>query len=46
LALDNIAEKIDLKNEENVKKMLEACVGTKFSKNWGTMVVDLAYKAC
>lgn len=44
--LDEIATKIDIKNEELVRQILAACVGTKFSKNWGNLVVDLAYEAC
>lgn len=44
--LDETADKIDISDEKNIKKMLQSCVGTKFSKNWGEMIVDLAYRAC
>lgn len=44
--LEEIAIKIDLKDEEKIKQILAACVGTKFSKNWGKLVVDLSYEAC
>ena len=39
------AETLDLKNEAEVKKAMNSCVGTKFSARWGSLVVDLAYKS-
>lgn len=44
--LEEIALKVDIHDELTVKQILAACVGTKFSKNWGSLVVDLAFKAC
>lgn len=44
--MEEMAIKIDIKNEGIIKQILAACVGTKFSKNWGQIVVELAYEAC
>jgi T-complex protein 1 subunit gamma len=43
--INEIAETIDVKNDEEIKKALRSCVGTKFSSRWGNLVVDLALKA-
>lgn len=44
--LNEIAVPIDVNNDEDVKKALSSCVGTKFSARWGSLVTDLALKAC
>lgn len=44
--IEEVAEKIDINNEEEVRRALYSCIGTKFSKNWGDLVVELALKAC
>ena len=44
--MDDMAIKINIENDKIIKQILSACVGTKFSKNWGQIVVDLAYEAC
>lgn len=45
-ALAEIAIPIDLNDENDVKKAIYSCVGTKFSDRWGSLVVDLSLKAC
>lgn len=44
--LNEIAVSIDVNKDEDIKKALTSCVGTKFAARWGTLVVDLALKAC
>ena len=44
--LEEIAVPIDVMNDDDVKKALNSCVGTKFAARWGSLVVDLALKAC
>lgn len=44
--LEEIAVPIDVMNDDDIKKALNSCVGTKFAARWGTLVVDLALKAC
>lgn len=44
--IDNIAVPIDVNSDEQVKKALTSCVGTKFAARWGSLVVDLALTAC
>jgi len=43
--INEIAEPIDVKNDEDVKKALRSCIGTKFASRWGNLVVDLALKS-
>ena len=45
-SIEEIAQDIDLENDEEVKRALYSCIGTKFSKNWGDLVVNLSLKAC
>jgi T-complex protein 1 subunit gamma len=40
-----IATPIDLQDAEAMKRLIHTCVGTKFSSNWGDLVVDMAIKA-
>ncbi len=44
--LEEIAVPINLEKEEDLKKTLDSCVGTKFSRIWGSLIVDLALKSC
>jgi len=44
--LEQIAVKIDVNNDEDVKKALYSCVGTKFAARWGSLIVDLALGSC
>ena len=40
--LDELAVDIDLEKEEDVKKALISCIGTKFASRWGDLIVQLA----
>lgn len=44
--LEEIAIKIDVNNDDDVKKALYSCVGTKFAARWGSLIVDLALGSC
>lgn len=44
--LETMAVKIDVNNDDDIKKALFSCVGTKFAARWGTLIVDLALNAC
>jgi T-complex protein 1 subunit gamma len=44
--IDQAGVKIDINDDFECKKALVSCVGTKFAARWGSMVVDLALKAC
>lgn len=44
--LDELAVDIDLEKEEDVKKSLVSCIGTKFASRWGDLIVHLALHAC
>ena len=44
--LNDIAVPLDLNDEDDVKKALFSCIGTKFAKKWGSLVVDMALTAC
>ena len=43
--LSEIAVPIDTSKDDEMKKALTSCVGTKFAARWGDMVVNLALKA-
>jgi len=45
-ALAKMAVPVDLTNENDIRKAIKSCVGTKFSDRWGSLVVDLSLKAC
>lgn len=45
-ALAKMAVPVDLSNEDDIRKAIKSCVGTKFSDRWGSLVVDLSLKAC
>jgi T-complex protein 1 subunit gamma len=44
--LNEIAIPIDLNDDNDLRKSLTSCVGTKFADRWGTLIVDLALTAC
>lgn len=44
--LDDIAIDIDVDNDDDVRKALVSCVGTKFAARWGNLVTNLALNAC
>ena len=44
--LNDLAVPINLENDEDVKKALFSCIGTKFAHRWGDLIVNLALKAC
>ena len=44
--LDDLAVDIDLNKEEDVRKALVSCIGTKFASRWGDLIVQLALQAC
>lgn len=44
--LNDIATPLDINDDNDLKKALNSCVGTKFYDRWGTMIVDLSLKAC
>jgi len=37
---------IDINDDEDVKKALTSCVGTKFAARWGSLIINLALGAC
>lgn len=37
--IEDIGQDIDVNDDNEVKKALYSCIGTKFSKNWGDLVV-------
>jgi len=37
---------IDINSDEDIKKALTSCVGTKFAARWGELVINLALHAC
>lgn len=44
--IDGLATSIDINDDEDIKKALTSCVGTKFAARWGTLIIDLALAAC
>lgn len=36
---------IDIEKEEDIAKIVKSCIGTKFSSNWGDLIVNMAIKA-
>jgi len=44
--IEECAVPIDLNNDDDIKKSLISCVGTKFAARWGNLVIDLALHAC
>lgn len=43
--ISDMAVPIDVKNDAEMRKILNSCVGTKFAARWGDLVVNLALKA-
>lgn len=44
--LEELAIPVDTEDVNDVKKALYSCVGTKFAKRWGDLIVNLALDAC
>ena len=44
--LEELAIPVDTEDVNDVKKALYSCVGTKFAKRWGDLIVDLALESC
>jgi T-complex protein 1 subunit gamma len=42
---DSIAINVDVKNDAIMKKLVESCIGTKFSSRWNEKMVDMALEA-
>lgn len=42
---EEIAQPIDINNEEAVANIIRCCLGTKFASKWGNLISDLAFKA-
>lgn len=42
---EELGVEIDVENEEDIKKIVRSCIGTKFSHKWGELIIDLAIKA-
>jgi T-complex protein 1 subunit gamma len=40
--IKEVARKIDIFNDDDMKEALRCCVGTKFSARWDDLVVNLA----
>jgi T-complex protein 1 subunit gamma len=36
---------IDIENEADISKIVSSCIGTKFSSNWGDLIVNMAIKS-
>jgi len=36
---------IDIEKEEDIRKIVRSCIGTKFAFKWGDLIIDLAIKA-
>jgi len=45
-SLEEIAVPIDVNDDNEAKKALFSCVGTKFAARWGDLVVNLALNSC
>ncbi len=43
--IKEVAVPLDIKDDKAVSEAMWACIGTKFSSRWGTLVVDMAVKA-
>jgi T-complex protein 1 subunit gamma len=51
-ALDDIVEmtkhigrKVDMESDEDMRKIVQSSIGTKFASKWGNLIVDLAVRA-
>ncbi len=43
--INDISFPLDISSDEDVKKALNSCIGTKFSSRWGNLITDLALKS-
>ncbi|XP_022105850.1 T-complex protein 1 subunit gamma-like [Acanthaster planci] len=42
---DSFSKKVDVNNQDEMIKIIQSCVGTKFISKWGTLACDIAYDA-
>ncbi|KAH9258996.1 T-complex protein 1, gamma subunit [Batrachochytrium salamandrivorans] len=42
---DTIAKPFDSSNEDELKRIIKTCVGTKFTGRWGDLIVNMAHSA-
>lgn len=42
---EELSIEIDVESEEDIRKIVRSCIGTKFSHKWGDLLIDLAIKA-
>ena len=40
-----VSHPINMENDEDITKIVDSCIGTKFASKWGRLIVDLAVKA-
>ncbi len=43
--IKEVAKPLDLKDEKAVSQAMWACIGTKFSSRWGSLIVDMAIQS-
>lgn len=43
--IEEISQPIDINKDEDIKKAIDSCVGTKFASRWGNLITDLAIKS-
>lgn len=43
--INDIAFPLDINSDDDIKKALGSCIGTKFASRWGSLVTDLALKS-
>ena len=41
----NIGKKVDMESNEDLKKIVQSSIGTKFASKWGDLIVNLAVQA-
>jgi T-complex protein 1 subunit gamma len=43
--VESIGQPVDIENREDLARIVNSSIGTKFASRWGSLVVDLAVKA-
>lgn len=43
--VDELGVEIDIENDDDIRKIIKSCIGTKFAHKYGNLIVDLAIKA-
>lgn len=43
--INDIAFPLDINSDDDIRKALNSCIGTKFASRWGNLVTDLALKS-